>query len=97
MSELPRIVSVAPVIYGVLKVVFTDGFEGVVDVRPLIADGEVFDYLRRDHANFDRVMLGDYGHYIFWTDDTGYEIDLGADGLRRDCERQAEVHRLMAS
>jgi hypothetical protein len=25
------------------------------------------------------------------------EIDLGADGLRRDAEKQAELHKLMAS
>jgi hypothetical protein len=97
MSELPRIVSATPVIYGVLKLVFTDGYEGVVDVRPILADGEVFAYLRHDPKNFDAVSVSEYGHSIFWLDDSGYEIDFGADSLRRDCEKQAEVHRLMAS
>jgi hypothetical protein len=30
-------------------------------------------------------------------DDKGREIDLGADGLRRDAEKQAELHKLTAS
>jgi len=97
MSELPRILSATPVIYGVLKLVFSDGYEGVVDIRPILSDGEVFEYLRRDPKRFDLVAVAEYGHSIFWTSDDGYEIDFGADSLRRDCERQAEVHRLMAS
>jgi hypothetical protein len=32
---------------------------------------------------------------VGWVDDDGYEIDLSADGLRRDSERQAEIHKLM--
>lgn len=90
---LPRIVSVEPVIFGVVKLVWNDGFEGVVDLRPAIADGEVFEYLRNpDH--FSKVAVSEYGHSIFWVDDTGYEIDFGADQLREDAEKQAELHRL---
>jgi hypothetical protein len=90
---LPRIVSVEPVIFGVVKLVWNDGFEGVVDLRPAIADGEVFEYLRNpDH--FSKVAVSEYGPSIFWVDDTGYEIDFGADQLREDAEKQAELHRL---
>jgi len=39
------------------------------------------------------MNLGEYGHSIYWIDDNGYEIDLSADSLRRDAERQAEQHR----
>jgi hypothetical protein len=28
-------------------------------------------------------------------DDQGYTIDLSADSIRRDAERQADIHRLM--
>jgi hypothetical protein len=42
MKTLPRIVTAEPVIHGVLKLVFTDGYEGVVHLRPLIARGRVF-------------------------------------------------------
>ena len=93
---LPRIASVAPVIFGVVKLVFDDGFEGVVDLRPVIAQGEVFEYLRRDRSNFDKVAVSDHGHSIFWLDDTGYEIDFGADRLREKAEKQAELLRLSA-
>jgi hypothetical protein len=34
MKRLPRIAAAEPVIYGVLKLVFTDGYERVVDLRP---------------------------------------------------------------
>ena len=43
------------------------------------------------------VQLEDYGHHVFWVDDKGREIDLGAAGLRRDAEKQAELHKLIAS
>lgn len=92
MSELlPRIASVSPVIYGVVKLSWNDGYEGVVDLRPFIANGEIFEYLRRDPSNFDKVKVSEFGHSIFWIDDTGYEIDLGADSLRRDAEKQAAL------
>ena len=47
MKKLPRIVDARPVIHGVLKVAFDDGYEGVVDLRPLIAKGKVFSWLDR--------------------------------------------------
>ena len=94
MNELlPRMVSVSPVIHGVLKVVWTDGYEGVVDLRPVLARGKIFTYLQTP-ANFENVKLGEYGHSVYWIDDNGYEIDLSADSLRRDAEKQAELHRL---
>jgi hypothetical protein len=96
MKMLPRIATAEPVICGVLKLVFTEGYEGVVDLRPLISQGRVFGWPQRP-KNFLKVELGDYGHHVFWIDDKGREIDLGADGLRRDAEKQAELHKLMAS
>ena len=33
MSELPRIASAEVIIHGVLKIIFKDGYEGVVDLR----------------------------------------------------------------
>ena len=94
MKRLPRVSSAEPVIHGVLTLVFVDGYEGVVDLRPLLGKGKVFAWLRAPD-NFRAVRVDEYGHSISWTDDTGYSIDLGADSLRRDCERQAEIHKLM--
>ena len=80
--------------HGVLKLEFLDGYQGVVDLRPFIADGEVFEWIR-NQTNFEKVKLQEYGHSIGWVSDKGYEIDFGAGGLRRDCERQAKMHELM--
>jgi hypothetical protein len=94
MKKLPHIVLSEPVILGVLKVAFDDGFEGVVDLRPLLAKGKVFAWLQAP-AHFVELRIDEHGHSLSWTDATGYVIDLSADSLRRDAERQAEAHRLM--
>ncbi len=96
MKKLPCIVDAQPVIHGVLKVAFDDGYEGVVDLRPLIAKGKVFAWLNAP-AHFAAVRIDEFGHSISWLDDHGYPIDLSADSIRRDAERQAEIHRLMVS
>ncbi len=94
MKKLPCIVEAQPVIHGVLKVAFDDGYEGVVDLRPLIAKGKLFSWLNTP-AHFAAVRVDEFGHSISWLDDQGYSIDLSADSIRRDAERQAEIHRLM--
>jgi hypothetical protein len=94
MNELPRIESAEVIIHGFLKIIFKDGYEGVVDLRPLIAKRGVFEWLR-DPKHFEHLNVDEYGHSLGWIDNKGYEIDLGADGLRRDCERQAEIPKLM--
>jgi hypothetical protein len=96
MKKLPVIVEAQPVIHGVLKIAFDDGYAGVVDLRPLIAKGKVFSWLATP-TNFAEVKIDEFGHSLSWRDDTGYMIDLSADSLRRDAERQAEIHRLMVS
>ncbi len=94
MKKLPCITDAQPVIHGVLKVSFDDGYEGVVDLRPLIAKGKVLAWLRAPE-HFAAVKVDEFGHSVSWLDDQGYAIDLSADSLRRDAERQAEIHRLM--
>jgi hypothetical protein len=96
MKKLPRIVSAEPVIRGVLKLVFTDGYEGVVDLWPLIAKGRLFAWLQK-RKNFQKVRIEEYGHHVYWKDDKGHEIDLGVDSLRHDAEKQAELHKVIAS
>jgi hypothetical protein len=84
------------VIYGVLKVVWNDGFEGVVDLRPTIDRGRVFAWLQEpDH--FREVRVSEYGHSIGWINDTGEEIDFGTDNLRSKAENQAKLHKLVAN
>jgi Protein of unknown function (DUF2442) len=94
MKKLPLIVEAQPVIHGVLKIKFDDGYEGVVDLRPFIAKGKVFAWLSAPQ-HFAAVRVDEFGHSVSWLDDEGYTIDLSADSLRRDAERQADIHRLM--
>jgi hypothetical protein len=96
MKRLPCIVEAQPVIHGVLRVKFDDGYEGVVDLKPLIAKGKVFARLSApDH--FAAVRIDEFGHSVSWLDGEGYPIDLSADSLRSDAERRAEIHKLMVS
>jgi len=95
MKPLPRITSAEPVIHGVLKIVWNDGYEGVVDLRPTIDRGRIFTYLQKPE-NFKKVTVSEYGHSICWINDAGEEIDFGADNLRTKAENQGKLHRLVA-
>ena len=92
MMEIPRIVAAEPVIHGVLKIQWNDGYAGVVDLRPAIARGKIFTYLQKPES-FEKFQIGEYGHGIVWVNDRGEEIDFGADSLRQRAEKQAELHR----
>jgi hypothetical protein len=94
MTEIIRMARIEPVIFGVLKIEWLDGFVGIVDIRPVIGDGEMFAFLRRDQRRFLAVRLEEFGHKIFWLDDDGDEIDFGSASLRHRAERQAEILRL---
>jgi hypothetical protein len=91
MTEIARIISAEPVIHGVLKIEWDDRYTGIVDLRPVIARGKIFTYLQ-DPENFRKVQVGEYGHAIYWVNESGEEIDFGADSLRQRAERQAESH-----
>jgi hypothetical protein len=93
MTDISRIRSADAVVHGVLKIVWFDGFEAVVDLRPVIARGGMFEFLRKSPDRFRAVKVEEYGHSIFWLDDDGDEIDFGSDSLRRRAEQQAEVLR----
>jgi hypothetical protein len=90
MTEIPRIVSAEAVIYGVLKISWNDGYTGLVDLRPVIARGQIFTYLQQPE-NFQEFQVGEYGHGIVWTNEQGEEIDFGADSLRQRAEQQAAL------
>lgn len=93
MNEIVRMKLVEPVLHGVVKIEWMDGYAAVVDLRPVLAKGEVFEFLRASPERFQSVRLGEYGHSIFWMDDEGDEIDFGSDSLRQRAERQAELLR----
>ncbi len=94
MNDIIRMKSVQVVLYGVVKIAWVDGYEAVVDLRPVISDGEILECLRRSRDRFDGVKLSEFGSSIYWVDDEGDEIDFGSDSLRRRAERQAAILRL---
>lgn len=94
MSDIIRMASVEPILYGVVKIVWLDGFEAVVDLRSIIVSGDIFEFLRRSPERFKDVKLGEFGHDIVWLDDEGDEVDFGSDSLRQRAIRQAELLRL---
>jgi hypothetical protein len=94
MSEILRMRSIEPVLFGVVKIVWLDGFEAIVDLRPVIAEGELFAFLREAPERFGAVALDEFGHSMRWIDAEGDEVDFGSDALRRRAQRQAEILRL---
>jgi hypothetical protein len=94
VTEIVAMHSAEPVIFGVVKIVWKDGFAGIVDLRPILAKGEMFNFLRVNPARFDELRLEDYGHNIFWLADDRDEIELGSDSLRQRAERQAALLHL---
>ena len=88
MSDMLHITAVEPVAYGVLRLRWDDGYEAVVDLRSLIAEGAVFEHIR-DPANFAQVRLERYGHHVYWGEEGEEIVDLGCDGLRDLAEEQA--------
>ena len=92
-AEIPRLLSADSVLHGVLKIEWSDGYHGVVDLRPLVERGGVFSSLATPER-FTDFTIGEHGHALIWLGDDGQEIDIGADSLRRRAETQMELHRL---
>lgn len=90
MSDLLYIAAAEAVLPGVVKLRWTDSYEGFVDLRPLIKDGEMFAPIRNPDR-FGTVQIQEHGHGIFWLDDEGDEIDFECDFLRDLSERQAAL------
>lgn len=90
MTDILRLTSAQPVIHGVLKLVWNDGYEGVIDLRGIIADGEIFDHIRNPE-NFANVRVQSHGHSIYWGDEDDEVVDFGSDRLRAMAEEQAAL------
>ena len=90
MTEIVRIVTAEPVIHGVLKIAWSDGFEGIVDIRHLLAIGKVYTPLR-DPVFFQSVKVTEHGHSIEWIGTDGRQIDFGADSLQILSRTQADL------
>ncbi len=90
MTELPRIVSAEPVVHGVLKLTWNDGYEGVVDLRGIMTRGEIFEPLASPDY-FKAVQVSEYGHSIYWGQPDNEDVDFGADRLRQMAQEQAAL------
>jgi hypothetical protein len=90
MSDILRITAAEAVLPGVLKLAWNDGYEGIVDLRGIIADGELYEHIRNPQ-NFKRVRVERYGHSIYWGEEGNEEVDFGCDGLREMAEEQAAL------
>lgn len=90
MSEILRITAAEPVVPGVLKLVWNDGYEGVVDLRGVISDGKIFEHIRNP-GNFRKVHVASYGHSIYWGKEGDEIVDFGCDRLREIAEEQAAL------
>ena len=90
MRQVLRITAAEAVVPGVLKVTWNDGYEGVVDLRGVIADGEIFEHIR-ETENFKKVRVESYGHSIYWGEEGNEEVDFGCDRLREMAEEQAAL------
>jgi len=85
----PLIVEAEAVILGVIKLVFDDGYEAVLDLRPQMKKA-----LWRDMSgweDFEQVQVEEFGSSIFWTGFSDHPIELPADGLRDAAERQEKL------
>ena len=90
MTEMLRITTAEAVLPGVLKITWNDGYEGVVDLRAVIADGELFEHIRNPN-NFKEVRVENHGHSIYWGKEGEEEVDFGCDRLREMAEQQAKL------
>jgi hypothetical protein len=89
MSNALLITRAEAVLPGVLKLAWNDGYEGIVDLRGKIADGEIFEPIR-DPENFKNVRVEQYGHHIYWGDEND-GVDFGSQRLREIAEEQAKL------
>ena len=90
MSDILRITAAEAVLPGVLKIVWGDGYEGIIDLRGKIAEGSIFQHIR-DPENFKKVRVEAYGHSIYWGEEGNEEVDFDCDRLREIAEEQAAL------
>ena len=90
MNDILRITAAEPVVHVVLKLAWNDGYDRIVDLRGIIADGAIFEHIR-DPENFKKVRVAPFGHSVYWGEEDNEEVDLGCDRLRELAEEQAAL------
>jgi Protein of unknown function (DUF2442) len=89
-AGFPLIASVEPVMFGVLRVVFDDGYEGILDLRSVM--GQTIWQTIRTKEDFFEVELEQFGSHLSWPKGG---TELPADGVRAACERRETLLRSM--
>ena len=79
--------------HGVLKIRWRDNYEGLVDLRPVIARGHIFKPLQNT-KQFPKFEIDEFGHSLGWSLSDGTTIDFSAANLRERAERQAAILQL---
>jgi hypothetical protein len=90
MTDISRIASAEPILHGVLKVTWNDGYEGIVDLRGIMAHGEIFEPIR-DPIQFKQVKVASFGHSVYWGHEGDEIVDFGCERLRELAEEQAAL------
>ena len=81
-----KLKSVEVVRHPVLRLTFTDGLQGEIDLSADLARGPAFESLK-DRTFFQSVQVTEGGHSFGWRlDEPGREIDFSADAARADIE-----------
>jgi Protein of unknown function (DUF2442) len=91
--QINKISSVKPIMNGVLLLTFQDGFEGLVDMRPKIALGGTWAFLKNNSA-FIKASIREDKRVIEWHDAEHY-ADACADALREKAEKVEQVLKLV--
>jgi hypothetical protein len=91
-AGFPLIATVEPVMFGVLRVVFDDGYEGILDLRSDMGRG-IWQNIRT-REDFFEVELDQFGSDLSWPKGGGV-TELPADGVRLTCERQESLLKSM--
>jgi hypothetical protein len=91
-AGFPLIVSVEPMMFGVQRVVFGDGYQGVLDLRSVL--GQAIWQNIRTKEDFFEIELAPNGGHVSWPKGDGV-TELPAEGVRATCERQESLLRSM--
>ena len=89
VKMLTRIAAAEPLPGYRLRLRYTDGMAGVVDMAGLIAAGGVFAALAG--PRFPTFTLTQGGRALCWLDDEGQEVDFDADALRLRLHAEQEA------
>jgi len=91
MTDWPKLISAVLIGDYRLRLSYSDGFVGEVDLADTVAKGGIFAFMR-DMERFKTVQVAHNGSALLWVDDAGDDIDFCADAQRIKAEANAVRH-----